>query len=617
MVAAAFLLCKTNAYAETKQTVVEKTKEGGDLAIMFSFDAEVVDIEFISPSGKRMKAGDEGVGYASGDGWSTYRITDAEKGKWTLEYDPAGNTEIEYSIINDDYGLWIQNFTVESIEKERVSVKFQADCEDDIYLYNYEIYMVSTEEDYSERVASGSAFPNKETELSFYASNISSGNYIFRLDVYYEDGDAEIFDSVNSDAVNFTNSRTGKAPEGIVTKLDFDAGTVSVDWKRSKPGSYSNHKLTVLADGEVISSKELETGVSNDVTLIPVGSGEIEIRLAYYDYGLRSESFVKKIDLSKEYLKNLNGDVTGSSQLRIAYSVSGESELVVKVNGHEGNYKIKESGELSFDLEQGNNTVYAELKIDDSLSYVIDTDVYFDAIPPEIVLFDNPDGKSVTGDSFTILGKVKGAKTLRIDGADCEYKEDGSFTYEKKLEAGENVINIEVEDVNGNTAARAVTLYKKAVSVVSNTVTEKPWWQQYLPLMIAGVASIVVIILALIFFKKKPENNLVTLIVWNILLLAGAGVCLWQYIIRYNANNTEKFLEIAEKSASEAVKSIKEERLFFTGMLVLVGLIVLSTVLYIVTDRIKKAKKNKPSSGSTDGASEGTSDGQNWWYDKK
>lgn len=91
-----------NKNKQVELVTIDKVK---DLAVMFTFEAEIVDLIFISPSGSRFFANDGITKHATGDLWVTYRITDAEIGTWKIEYELKGNNQIEYSIIDDDAEL--------------------------------------------------------------------------------------------------------------------------------------------------------------------------------------------------------------------------------------------------------------------------------------------------------------------------------------------------------------------------------------------------------------------------------------------------------------------------------------------------------------------------------
>lgn len=90
---------------DAKQVVLVTTTKENDLVVNFIFDKEIVDIIFISPSGERLAIGDDGVAFADGDRWRTYRISDAEVGDWSIEYDLGENEFIDYSIIEDDFEI--------------------------------------------------------------------------------------------------------------------------------------------------------------------------------------------------------------------------------------------------------------------------------------------------------------------------------------------------------------------------------------------------------------------------------------------------------------------------------------------------------------------------------
>ena len=86
-----------------------------DLVINFIFPVEIVDIVFVSPSGERFSkttselVGHDGnFGWAQGDNttghaWSTYRINDAEVGKWYIEYNLGLNNSFENISIWSDF----------------------------------------------------------------------------------------------------------------------------------------------------------------------------------------------------------------------------------------------------------------------------------------------------------------------------------------------------------------------------------------------------------------------------------------------------------------------------------------------------------------------------------
>ena len=596
-----FLLGTTGqtVHAAVKQAEITTTSKQGDLTVLFTFDKEVVDIAFISPSGAKKTAGDSDVEYSAGDLWSTYRIHDAVAGKWSVEYDLGANTGIDYSIIEDDYGLWLQYFTPGEIAEDRLPVTFEADYESEDVYYRYEIYAVSTtDSEEISLVSDGSAKANEEKEAEMNLSHLSSDTYVFRLEVYYQDGDVELFDSLQTEEISYTNPNEPESIENYKVLIDTDGFLCTVDWSDYAGWGDDAYRLNAEADGESIYSGKLERNVTESSFTFSSEVKSLTLKLSYKRNNMWSAATVKTIDLEQENLSNASGEITSSGQLGLAYKVAKERPLHVNINGEEGDYQVKEEGTLFFDLNEGNNTVYAEMETDNLVYYVVDTNVYCDFLPPEIKLYENLDGKTFYTDSAVILGKITGGDTLRIDGNVVEPDENGDFSCEVKLSLGENVVELEAEDANGNLVKRVLTLYKDTNMV--NGVEAKKGWLTFLPLFVSLFVSAVIILLSVLFLKKKDKTEKKKrrglLVVWDVCIGLAEGICIWQFVSRYLFGNSMAYLELAEKSAAEAARYLRMERIFGIASgagLLLLFISILVTVLVFRHGKKKQAEQEE------------------------
>lgn len=585
-------------YAAAKQSEIITTTTQEDLTVMFTFDKEVVDIIFLSPSGERKTAADSDVTVSSGDLWSTYRISNAEVGKWSVEYDLGSNSEISYSVIEDNYGLWLQYLDLKKVSDEKVALSFEADFNDDNVYYGYEIYAISTIDSQAiSKISDGNAKANEEKTVEVDLSRLSSDVYVFRVDAYYQDDTAELFDSLESKQYDYTNPNEPTVIDDYKVFINADEFICNVDWSDYTNWSHDEYKIIVNADGENIYKAELENSVANDSILYSSGTKNLEIYLAYKDNGIWSAYKEKEINLENEMLNNVSGEVTNSSEMEIAYKVNKERSLYVSVNGEEGNYKIKEEGTLAFNLIEGNNTVYAQIESDDLIYYIIDTSVYFDAKPPAIILFDDLDGKTFYSDSVTLIGRMAGGNILRIVGEEVPLSEDGVFSYEVKLSLGENVIEMEAEDANGNISLRILTLYKG--STLLNNSESKKGWIQFLPLLASALTSALVIVLSIAFMKKnvkviaKKKNTILVFVVWDMIVgIIDAG-CIWQFVKRYLFSNSMGYFELAERSASDAAKYLRLKRFFGIASGAWLIVLVISIFVTVLMGRHYKRKKQE------------------------
>lgn len=581
-------------HAESKQAEIVSLNKSGDLTVMFTFDKENVDISFISPSGQVITSDSSDVEFEKGDLWSTYRIKDAAKGTWKVEYDLKSNSEISYSIIEDEYGLWIQYINIMNADND-LEVVFKTDYDESDIYYSYEIYAVSTADTNNIiKLTGGFAKANNEEKVKVNLKQLSSDEYVIRLDAFYDDGGVELFDSVLSEAIKYDNPNVPSEMEDFKVKIDMDEHICSVDWSDYTGWGCNGYKLIVIADGEAIYNSEMENNIQSNSVLFSEGTKNIEIKLAYKTGDLWSTYKNKTIHLENEFLRNITGTITNSSQIDLQYKTIKERLLNVIINEEEGKYKVKEEGTLSFDLKEEINDVHAELEIEDNVYFIVEGRVYLDTTPPTIKLYDDLDGKTFYSDKIRILGEISGGEILKINDALIEVGEDGSFSYDAELSLGENIIEIICEDSNGNEADRILTLYRGAS--IFNAEENHQGWMSYLPLIAGALTSVLLIILAFVFMKKKEKSSenrikVYPFVVWDVVVALVSGVCWWQFVSGYIFSNSIKYLELAEKSASQAAQYIKWERIFGIIALAASVIFIFSVILTIFIS--KKAKNQK------------------------
>lgn len=585
------------SYSEAKEAVLTTLNKQGDLKVAFTFDEQAVDIAFISPSGVRKDASSSDVQVAKGTYWSTYLISNAEAGTWKVDYDLGPNTQIDYSIIDDDYGLWITDFSVTAGGDGRAAVSFEADFSEGDISYNYELYALSQDDsDLVSKVDAGSATANRKQETSVDMNGLAAGIYTLRLDVYYDDGEGEVFDSKTSDTTLTSAAQT----QGLDFTVQVNCGKHEsyIDWSDAD-GFYEAFALTAYADGAETTSTTFVPGLGNTRVLFPAEAKSLSYTLRGKKNGVWADIQKKDIDLTKESLTMEEGEVTSDSQVKISYTGAGERTLYVAINEEDGSYTVSDSGFLSFALTEGTNEIFAEMEADNGVSYVIDQDLYLDTIPPEINLFDKLDGKTFYTDSALLLGKIEGGNILRIDGKEVSLDKENSFAYEKALLPGENTVRLDAEDANGNISTMILTL-NRASKLLTKGFSLKNV-RDILPLLIGLIGSAIIIVFSAIFMKKKENVGKVgekTTVkrqsIWPVLWLLICGglsaVFIWQFLVHYIFSHSGAFLTMAEESALKAAKYIKMERIFFMCSVVALAAFILSIVVFSLTQRRRKKK---------------------------
>ncbi len=572
------------AWAKEKQAAIATLEKKQDLAVHFTFDKEVVDIMFLSPSGKQLTADSPKVEMASGELWSTYRISGAEKGEWSVKYDLKGNSGIEYSIIEDSYGVWLQYVKRSDASDGRMTVKFEADCEQDV-TYDYKIYAVPSqdgEEPYLLSLGQATSGEKQETEVSL--SDLSDGEYCISVEVSCDDGEAQLFDAMRSDTFSFINENTPEAMEDYCIYLNAGSLFCNVEWE-----DYAHYgdayRLVVYGDGkEPLFNGTLEDGVYAQGFTFPEDAKKISISLSYRSGGIWSAPLTKEIELSGgEYLRLAAEDVTGSAQFTLEYSVQEVRELSVSVNEAEASlYRLTDTGSLSFDMEAGSNAVYAQFEGNGHVFYVVDQEIYYDAHPPEIILYDDLDGKSFANGKVDVVGRVQGADSLSANGKEVELDESGEFTVPFSLSAGENMLSLEAVDINGNLAMQALTLY--GASKTAALPVFSGGFKSFLPLFAALAFSALAILLSFLFLKKKDKakqkrkKGMAGWILLCVFVIFGDAFCIFEFVRHFVTARSLEFLETAERSAWDAAGYLKMRDAF--GIASIAGVVLCILLIY-------------------------------------
>ncbi len=592
-----------SVYAEPKTAQIANLEQSGDLAVLFQYDKEIVDITFLSPSGDRITKESQGVTYSDGDLWRSYRIAGAQAGAWSVEYDLGANTQIQYSVIEDDLGIWIQYVTPGQISGSEMKVNFEADMAKTAD-YQYELFAVNTKtKDDPVSLKSGYTPANADHEEVLELSELSGGNYKLRLEVSYRNGDAVIYDSMTTDAFDYTNPEEKEALEDYRILVDQTNRSVTVDWEDC--GVYSDcFRLIVTGkDGEEIYNTDFENQEKSTKVYYPEDTDKLDISLSYRSNGIFSAPKTVAIDLKKgEQLKLEESDITSSAQAKISYSVSKTRTLSVSVYGDQedrddsdlepSEYRLKEDGYLSVDLQEGVNRIYAEFESEDQIFYVIDKEVYYDNVPPQIILFEELDEKTFFDKEVHILGKVTHAEKFYINDKEVKTEENGNFDYLCKLSGPQTVVTMEAESVTGNRTGQKITLYKGSAFTGGNS---KKGYLTYLPLGCALFTSLVVTIFSMVYMKRarfrKKSRSLAACIMADLLLLLITGGNIAEYILHVRFADSVKYLELAEKSASRVADFLKTRDGF--GIAAIVSFVLFLIMLFVTVMVIKHRKKRK------------------------
>lgn len=602
-----------SAKTAPKKVALVTLTQKDDLTVMFDFEVQNVDITFISPSGDTFTKDSDGVEFAEGDLWATYKIHDAIPGPWKVSYDLGDNTYINYSIVESQEGIFVQSFEILSLEENILSVSFSAEVGDlDVY-YDYEIGVIDSESK-SQILTDGSAMTKETIEKEISLRYVNSGEYTPFINVYYVD-EIEVFDSIEGDSFNYSNPDAPEAMSDFIAYIDTHSAFATLNWENYDSYSMDSYKVMAYSGDELFTV--MNTAESKTTIAFPKDATTLKFEIYYFDGSLISKPCTKTIDLvNGEYVKLITGEATGQAGAELEVKVSEDRYMLIFVNENPDERTLsnmradlENSGEvvkssdktlyIPFD-KGGNNTLYLELFVGDNVVFTIDKIIYYDMYPPSITLYESLNGKTFADQNVSILGKVSDCKELFINGKAVELEADGSFSYSVSLSGGKNDVTIEAFDQNRNGAVMTLSLYRPTAAQNISEITKK-LTGQYLPLLISAIVGAVAFVVFLIAMRgkkekqsKKPLARRILTAVRVISFIAFA-VSTFEFIRRTVFIHSIKYLDLAEKSMQKAADYISARNISFIVMIVSIIAFILLLVLPKKQPKPEKKKKEKKS----------------------
>ncbi len=567
--------------------------DGGTLSVLFTFDTEIVDLTLISPSGEVLTKASPSLSVEEGNLWATYQIFQAEEGQWQVSYDKGRNASIHFSRIDQEAGLWLQYATVTDLGEASATLSFLAESQD-TQRYSYSIYACATggEEIF---LTSGTEAVGEERSLSLSLSKVSSGTYSLRVDVSYHNGVMDIFDTLSTEPFSYVNSN---GPEALAYEIEVSStiGLVTLRWEES---GYEGFTCQVLEDsGKVIYQGDLSKDSNQLQFFVEEGVSFVSISLRGLKNQLLSQEAWKTVPMTMENsLSIVTPEVTNVRQGEIYYEVVGKSSLFLSHNGGEPTeFSVENSGSLSWNLVEGQNTVKASLQSSEGIFYAVEGEIYCDWIPPTLNLAEDLDGLSVLEKTIEILGKVSFGDRLTINEVAVPLDSEGNFSYVFSLESGANPIALVATDENGNSTTQVITIYQGSGETGEALVEEeKPWIFDYLPLLVTVGLSLFLVILVEVQRKQKQQGkNLPLSLVFAFLTLVMGGVSgylYWDLQSQIAFSESLAFLDLAEFSVQEAMTylgALAEAEAYLQKALTATGILFLLSCAVVYFELQKK-----------------------------
>ncbi len=585
--------------AEVVEAELITLEETQDFTVMFTYEGEKPEITFLSPSGVEYAEGitpETVLMSAHGEGWSTYKVIAAEAGTWSVRCDKKNNEYVDYNFVEEIDGLCIQNFNIVSIEEGKATVSFLVTMgEDESIWYDYSITAIAGEDQSAGKtLKNGGCYTGQDCEVTFTLDLTSYTDYHLLLEVNAEQG-LEMFDSMMSEPFSFENASTPEAMEDFTVLVNTSNNSCELDWRNYSKGWSSEYTVVVIADGDTENPVYLnQTTETKDVFFYPEGAKKVTIQLYYHTGGAQSEPCSKELDLAAgEILQIMTPDITAGTQLELAYRTNAPVLLEVWLNEENGQYNIEGASAIYLPLSIGVNTVNAQFAGSNNVTYQVSAEVFRDATPPILTLYENFDGMTFKDAEAVISGEVKNAVKVTINDVEVVLGENGKFEHTFALAEGANNVTIVATSEAGIGTSRSMQITRKGGGIIAGS------YKNYLPLLISLGVSALIILYTLIFVRRKDKSKKKPLtykrfavkfglLVFLLDVLCGAG-----YVYFYRYNTGRKYIELVKQSVSKAARYKDYEWYSLMGVVILTGVLGVNLLVGLLVKTFKKKREKK------------------------
>lgn len=513
-------------------------------SIVFSIEWETEEPEFslIAPDGRTFDSTtmSEDVIVLAFEQACMILIRDAMAGTWRLVYDKGANEFITISV--DEYfeGFWITRFDVGEPEESLLPVAFMVEHDYNVR-YSYTLSLALEAGGAEKVIHSGTANTNELVELQLSLREVNSyDQYLLKLEAVYEDAGGEYFDFAYSSPFAYTNESSLDAMGGLDLSVNKRTGSITVDWGAYLPYGAQDVLLTVHEAG--LDEPAFIQSFERDQTSVHLPFAayaewtRIEARWRYN--GMISEPVTRTIRPGEGFQFRLDIDeaddetiVTNSRFMSVHYKQASNHQIHFIVNDNSEQIHLNGDGEKWFELTEGYNMISYQYEDENGIRWYDDRELYVDATPPTLDIYEQFDGITTHLDRFVLTGETEPNVTLTVNGETVDLMSGGRFIAEISLEHGENTIVVVAADPAGNTSVMEGIIHRKEGSPVSagdqddagvgNHANDVPastgtddgsndgaGWITYLPLFISLGISLGLSTWAIVAWKHKQRKKI-------------------------------------------------------------------------------------------------------------
>lgn len=515
------------AFGEEQESDLYYNDKVQDLMIIIGYESDDFTAYFVDPNDKKYTL--DALGAEMEDGLCIAVIEDAVEGRWKMVYDKGSNESLHVTVEPWLEGISIENFKMSGPTDGYVKLKFSIDGPKSCY-YNYRVVLGTSADFAKQRVLEESDFyysgDEKELSIDFRDVN-SSDSYYLLLEVSYSGKIMDYFDEEIVGPFSVKGEELEKLSDYDVI-VNTAQHQIVISLEDDLPYYAATGYVTVDINGARVAESLLDFDGNQTQTMVeydPETAGEVvcNVKITNGDGRISADS-VKTFrldDQGDKFTCVMPEDKPYNNRTYQIYYKNADDNRIYWVieDGYEDYENVTGSGYLKLELNEGTTYLKVRYTNDDGIEFVDERYVTVDSLPPALRLYEHPDGLITEASTYILSGVTDAGAAVTINDEAITTSGDGAFQKELTLEEGENVFVITAQDEAGNASTYAVKINKTVPAKTRQEgAADSSFLTKilpYLPLIIAGYASIFGIILLLIVAGGKKKGKPVLSIIRN------------------------------------------------------------------------------------------------------
>lgn len=476
-----------------------------DIVVTVIWENETPDVVLIDPTGLEYNLIDENESY---DGKILFYIIESPKaGYWKVDLDKKDNQVIEIGMQKYFENPIVRDLSIGGVYNTTLPVNFNILNKDDITV-DYKISAVTEVNGIEKELASGYTNTNTPFSMDVDLSGLAThDHYLIKVDALFTIDGIDYFDYAYSQPFKWFNSEKSSMDDFEMT-VDESDYSVTLAWPNIDYGA-EQVLVAIFEDKSEEPTTFFNYGKNETAKLAYFPETEdIRVEVSVMKSGVYVSTLSKSVDLKRSGIQLEDFNTTNKTSIKLNYENLKSVDVSIDLNGQSAIKNFNGSGSYSLMLQEFTNTITLDY-LENGIHRKITKEVFVDRIPPQLTVEYSD---HIVEKMTKVVGFVKDANRLLLNGEVIEFDQAGLFTFESPKQESFELIAI---DLAGNEVKYVYTYEEESIE---DSLDQDPFapiekWDilskitsKHILYIALGIC-LMILVYGFMFWKKDEEGN--------------------------------------------------------------------------------------------------------------